>query len=73
MADVNEMGDVVSDASSKKEACSDRVSNKKKMRSSPPEIDRHLQLKWGLALLGEEKSKEYLVWLREKIHQTLHQ
>jgi hypothetical protein len=73
MADVNEMGDVVSDASLKKEARPDRVPNKKKMRSSPPEIDRHLQMKWGLALLGEERSREYLAWLKEKIHQALHQ
>lgn len=33
----------------------------------PPEIDPALRLKWGLALLGEEKAKEYLAWLLARI------
>ena len=41
--------------------------SKKKMRFSPPQIDLLLQMKWGLSLLGEEKSREYLVWLKEKL------
>lgn len=33
----------------------------------PPEIDRDLRLKWGLALLGKEKATEYLIWLRIRL------
>ena len=33
----------------------------------PPAIDPELQLKWGLALLGEEKAKQYLDWLRTRL------
>jgi hypothetical protein len=33
----------------------------------PPEIDPALRLKWGLALLGEEKAKEYLAWLLARL------
>jgi hypothetical protein len=33
----------------------------------PPAIDPILQLKWGLALLGEEKAKEYLRWLQSRL------
>jgi len=40
---------------------------KKKGIFQPPEIDPILQLKWGLALLGEEKAKEYLAWLRARL------
>ncbi|HEU5378041.1 MAG TPA: hypothetical protein VFV38_21680 [Ktedonobacteraceae bacterium] len=35
--------------------------------SDPPEIPLQLQLKWGLALLGEEKAKEYLAWLQVRL------
>lgn len=35
--------------------------------SDPPKIPLQLQLKWGLALLGEEKAKEYLAWLHTRI------
>ncbi len=69
MAEYNEIGDIVSDASRQKEACSDRLPSKKKMRFTPPEIDRNLLMKWGLALLGEDKSREYLAWLSEKMGQ----
>ena len=73
MAECNELGDGVCDVSWKKETCPDRRTSKKKMRFTPPEIDRDLQMKWGLALLGEERSREYIAWLREKIDQTAHQ
>jgi hypothetical protein len=49
-----------------KDTSPERPSRKKKMRLSPPNIDRYLQMKWGLALLGKERSAEYLEWLREK-------
>ncbi len=32
-----------------------------------PTIPPEVQLKWGLALLGEEKALEYLKWLTERI------
>ena len=32
-----------------------------------PQIDHALQLKWGLALLGEDRAREYLLWLRDKL------
>lgn len=35
--------------------------------SEPPEIPLQLQLKWGLALLGTEKAKEYMVWLQARL------
>lgn len=35
--------------------------------SEPPEISFNLRLKWGLALLGEEKAAEYLAWLRARL------
>jgi hypothetical protein len=73
MAEGNERGGVVSDASWKEEASPDHRPSKKKLRCSPPDIDRHLQMKWGLALLGEEKSREYLAWLREKLGQAAQQ
>ena len=34
----------------------------------PPAIDPLLQLKWGLALLGEEKAEQYLAWLRKRFN-----
>lgn len=40
---------------------------KKKGIFQPPPIDPALRLKWGLALLGEEKAKEYLAWLRVRL------
>ncbi len=69
----NEPEQVVVDTSWQKGTAPDHPLRKKKMRFSPPEIDHSLQLKWGLALLGEERSREYLAWLREKIDQTAHQ
>ena len=36
-------------------------------RFLPPKIDHYLQMKWGLALLGEEKGREYLAWLQKKL------
>lgn len=32
-----------------------------------PNIDPVLRLKWGLALLGEDKAKEYLAWLQTRL------
>lgn len=51
------------------ETLPDHRPSKKRLRFAPPDIDSYLQMKWGLALLGEEKSREYLAWLREKIGQ----
>ena len=36
----------------------------------PPEIAPHLRLKWGLALLGEEKARQYLDWLRTRLEES---
>jgi hypothetical protein len=33
----------------------------------PPAIEPQVLFKWGLALLGEEKAKEYLAWLFSRI------
>ena len=33
----------------------------------PPAIPPEVQLKWGLALLGEEKALEYLKWLSDRV------
>lgn len=33
----------------------------------PPPIDPALRLKWGLALLGEEKAKAYLAWIEARL------
>ena len=38
----------------------------------PPAIDPELQLKWGLALLGEEKARQYLTWLSLRLEQNSH-
>ncbi len=73
MAEHNERGDVVSAALWQKVALPDHLPHKKKLRFSPPDIDSYLQMKWGLALLGEEKSREYLAWLREKLDQKAQQ
>jgi len=73
MAERNERGDVASDASWQEAALPDHLPHKKKLRFSPPDIDSYLQMKWGLALLGEEKSREYLAWLREKLGQKAKQ
>ena len=72
MAECNERGDAVADASWQQAAYSNHRPPKKKTRCSPPDIDSYLQLKWGLALLGEDKSREYLAWLREKLDQKTH-
>ncbi len=40
----------------------------KKRMLPPPPIDPHLQLKWGLVLLGEQRAKEYLAWLHRKLN-----
>lgn len=32
----------------------------------PPSIDPQLRLKWGLALLGEERAREYLAWIQAR-------
>lgn len=37
-----------------------------------PAIDPELQLKWGLALLGEEKARQYLTWLSLRLEQNSH-
>ncbi len=52
---------------SKKQAPSParRAGEKKKKLS--PEIDRYIQMKWGLALLGEEKAKAYLAWIQARL------
>jgi hypothetical protein len=73
MAQSNEREQVGSGTSQAKDASADRPSRQKKMRFSPPEIDRRLQLKWGLALLGEERGREYLAWLQEKLGRKAHQ
>jgi hypothetical protein len=39
----------------------------KKKRMPLPPIDPLLQLKWGLAMLGEQRAKEYLAWLYTKL------
>lgn len=36
---------------------------------TPPAVEPQLLLKWGLALLGEEKAKEYLAWLFSRLPQ----
>jgi hypothetical protein len=36
-------------------------------KSKHPLIPVDLQLKWGLALLGKERSREYIRWLKSKI------
>lgn len=43
------------------------VTPKHKKISDPPPIAAYIQFKWGLSLLGEERAKEYLTWLYEKI------
>jgi len=53
---------------SKKQATSPaRRSREKKKRLSSPEIDKYVQMKWGLALLGEEKAKQYLAWIQARL------
>jgi hypothetical protein len=37
----------------------------------PPAIDPEKQLKWGLALLGEEKAREYVQWLRSRLDNSI--
>jgi hypothetical protein len=37
--------------------------------ASPPFVDPALELKWGLALLGEQANKEYLHWLKRRRQQ----
>jgi len=73
MAQSNDMGDAISGTSWQKDAAPDRPPSKKKRRPSPPEVDCYLQMKWGLALLGEERSTEYLAWFQEKIGQKAQQ
>src|ERR1700730_13842155 len=43
-----------------KDLSSEHPLGRKKIRYSVPKIDRRLELKWGLALLGEERAKEYI-------------
>jgi len=53
---------------SKKQAPSPaRRAREKKKKLSSPEIDRYIQMKWGLALLGEEKAKAYLAWIQARL------
>ena len=40
---------------------------KKKGIFQPPPVDPTLQMKWGLALLGEEKAKAYLAWIEARL------
>jgi hypothetical protein len=54
-------------------ASADRPAREKKRRFASPEINKLLQMKWGLALLGEERSKEYLAWLYEKLNRKAQQ
>jgi hypothetical protein len=35
----------------------------------PPAIPAEMQLKWGLAMLGEDKAFEYLKWLQRRIEE----
>lgn len=35
-----------------------------------PEIDPAVRMKWGLALLGEAKAKEYLAWLQAMLNKN---
>jgi hypothetical protein len=44
-----------------------RLPKERKTIFQPPPIDPLLRLKWGLALLGEEKAKEYLAWLQARL------
>jgi hypothetical protein len=39
----------------------------RRVKGIPNDIDPVLRLKWGLALLGDEKAKEYLAWLRTRL------
>jgi hypothetical protein len=73
MAQSNETEQAVSGTWQANNTSADRPTREKKRRFAPPEIDRLLQMKWGLALLGEERSREYLEWLREKIGREAHQ
>ena len=54
--------------SHKKDPCSEHPLGLKQSKYSVPKIDRHLGLKWGLALLGKERGKEYLQWLQNKLN-----
>ena len=45
--------------------------NRYKTPCCPPAIDPEKQLKWGLALLGEEKATEYLKWLRSRLDNSI--
>ena len=42
----------------------------KKGIPQPPEIDPAVRMKWGLALLGEAKAKEYLAWLQAMLNKN---
>lgn len=56
-----------SSISKKQVTSSARRSREKRKRLSSPEIDRYIQMKWGLALLGEEKAKAYLAWIQARL------
>jgi hypothetical protein len=73
MAQSNEREQASSGTWQANSTSTDRPTREKKRRFVPPEIDRFLQMKWGLALLGEERSREYLEWLREKMDRKAHQ
>ena len=44
-----------------------RTLPKRQPRNCPPAIPPSLQLKWGLALLGEDKAHEYLEWFTRRL------
>ncbi len=49
-----------------------RLPKERKTNFQPSSIDPLLRLKWGLALLGEEKAKEYLAWLQARLDADSH-
>jgi len=44
---------------------------KLQVKPAPPTIDWRLQLHWGLAVLGKDRSQEYLAWWQAKQRQTM--
>lgn len=46
---------------------SNHIASAKQPIPPPPEIAPQLSLKWGLTLLGEERAKQYLHWVRMRL------
>lgn len=47
----------------------DLVAKQPRKSDAALHIDHALQLKWGLALLGKDRAREYLLWLERKLQQ----